>query len=84
MFNQSLNFDFHSFSQEHLNVRAALIHVLGDLIQSVGVLISSVLIKIDPGLKGGSNSIGVFWHEKWSQFRPQNWPEVPFEKDTCT
>ena len=40
-----------SSPQEHLNVRAALIHVLGDLIQSVGVLISSILIKIDPGLK---------------------------------
>ena len=28
----------------HLNIRAALIHVLGDLLQSVGVLISSLLI----------------------------------------
>ena len=41
----------HSSASEHLNVRAAMIHVLGDLIQSVGVLISSILIYIDPSLK---------------------------------
>ena len=41
----------HSSAAEHLNVRAAMIHVLGDLIQSVGVLISSILIYVDPGLK---------------------------------
>jgi zinc transporter 2 len=35
--------------QQHLNIRAALIHVIGDLIQSVGVLISSIIIKIYPG-----------------------------------
>ena len=33
----------------HLNIRAALIHVLGDLIQSIGVLISSIIIKVHPG-----------------------------------
>ena len=37
--------------ERHLNIRAALIHVLGDLIQSVGVLISSVIIKIFPSAK---------------------------------
>ena len=41
----------HTSAAEHLNVRAAMIHVLGDLIQSVGVLISSILIYVDPGLK---------------------------------
>ena len=35
----------------HLNVRAALIHVLGDFIQSIGVLISAVIIKIWPQAK---------------------------------
>ena len=35
----------------HINVRAALIHVLGDLIQSIGVLISSIVIKINPEYK---------------------------------
>lgn len=38
-------------SEEHINIRAALIHVLGDLIQSIGVLISSVIIKIWPDCK---------------------------------
>eukprot|EP00088_Acartia_fossae_P009871 TRINITY_DN14853_c0_g1_i2.p1 TRINITY_DN14853_c0_g1~~TRINITY_DN14853_c0_g1_i2.p1 ORF type:complete len:370 (-),score=87.80 TRINITY_DN14853_c0_g1_i2:1285-2337(-) len=33
-------------SEKHINIRAALIHVLGDLLQSCGVLFSSVLIKI--------------------------------------
>ncbi len=37
--------------QEHINIRAALIHVLGDLIQSIGVLISSVIIKLWPEYK---------------------------------
>ena len=36
---------------EHINIRAATIHVLGDLIQSIGVLISSVIIKIWPDCK---------------------------------
>jgi len=32
-------------SSKHINIRAAFIHVLGDLLQSIGVLISSLLIK---------------------------------------
>jgi zinc transporter 2 len=36
---------------EHINVRAALIHVLGDLLQSIGVLISSIIIKYKPEYK---------------------------------
>ena len=40
--------DGHSHGH-HLNIRAALIHVLGDLIQSIGVLISSIIIKLHPG-----------------------------------
>jgi zinc transporter 2 len=38
-------------SHQHLNLRAAMIHVLGDLIQSIGVLISSVIIKMWPEYK---------------------------------
>lgn len=37
----------HSTSSEsttNINVRAAMIHVIGDLLQSVGVLIAAVLI----------------------------------------
>jgi len=32
-------------TSSHINVRAALIHVLGDLLQSIGVLVSSLLIQ---------------------------------------
>lgn len=38
-------------NHHHINVRAALIHVLGDLIQSIGVLVSSIVIKINPEYK---------------------------------
>jgi zinc transporter 2 len=31
--------------QNNINVRAAVIHVLGDLIQSIGVLVSAFIIK---------------------------------------
>lgn len=34
-----------SHSEENINVRAAVIHVLGDLIQSTGVFISALVIK---------------------------------------
>lgn len=34
-------------SEENINVRAAFIHVLGDLIQSLGVLVAAFLIKFN-------------------------------------
>ena len=34
-----------SGSEENINVRAAFIHVIGDLIQSVGVVIAGYIIK---------------------------------------
>ena len=36
-----------SYTQEkvNINVRAAFIHVLGDLVQSLGVLVGSLIIK---------------------------------------
>lgn len=33
---------------ESINVRAAFIHVLGDLFQSIGVIIAAIIIKIKP------------------------------------
>jgi len=39
------NEDGSSNARHHINIRAALIHVLGDLLQSIGVLFSSLLIK---------------------------------------
>ena len=41
----------HHDEEKHINVRAALIHVMGDLIQSIGVLISSIIIKLFPSAK---------------------------------
>ena len=35
-----------SHSHDNINVRAAFIHVLGDLIQSVGVLVAAIIIFI--------------------------------------
>ena len=31
-------------SKENINVRAAMIHVVGDLIQSIGVLVAAIII----------------------------------------
>ncbi|CAK1543488.1 unnamed protein product [Leptosia nina] len=38
-------------SQRNINLRAALIHVIGDLIQSCGVLLAAILIKFYPEAK---------------------------------
>lgn len=35
----------------NLNIRAAMIHVIGDFVQSIGVLISAIVIKIYPNAK---------------------------------
>ncbi|XP_052842670.1 proton-coupled zinc antiporter SLC30A2 isoform X2 [Drosophila gunungcola] len=37
--------------EKNLNLRAAMIHVIGDLVQSVGVFLAAVLIKIYPSAK---------------------------------
>ncbi|XP_038078882.1 zinc transporter 2-like [Patiria miniata] len=41
----------HKKSQGNMNVRAAFIHILGDLIQSVGVCIAAVIIIVKPTWK---------------------------------
>ena len=33
--------------RKNINVRAALIHVIGDLVQSIGVLCAAIVIKIE-------------------------------------
>ncbi|XP_019871085.1 zinc transporter 2 isoform X2 [Aethina tumida] len=38
-------------SNENINVRAAAAHVLGDMLQSVGVLIAAIIIKLNPDAK---------------------------------
>lgn len=35
----------HDFSSKNINIQAAVIHVVGDFIQSIGVFISAVIIK---------------------------------------
>lgn len=35
-------------NEENLNIRAAIIHILGDMVQSVGVIAAAVIIKIRP------------------------------------
>ena len=42
----------HSHHRHNVNVRAAFIHVIGDFIQSIGVLIASVLVFINVRLSG--------------------------------
>ncbi|EDV59866.1 zinc transporter 8 [Drosophila erecta] len=37
--------------EKNLNLRAAMIHVIGDLVQSIGVFLAAVLIKVYPGAK---------------------------------
>ena len=37
-----------SSGRQNINIIAAQLHVLGDIIQSVGVLVAAVLIKISP------------------------------------
>lgn len=31
-----------------MNVRAAIVHILGDMVQSIGVIAAAVIIKIKP------------------------------------
>lgn len=37
-----------SADEENLNIRAAIIHLLGDIVQSIGVIIAAIIINIWP------------------------------------
>ncbi|KAH8372745.1 hypothetical protein KR009_004292 [Drosophila setifemur] len=41
----------HVHEEKNLNLRAAMIHVIGDLVQSIGVFLAAVLIKFCPSAK---------------------------------
>ena len=41
----------HHAEEENINIRAAVVHVIGDMLQSIGVIIASVLIYIWPETK---------------------------------
>ena len=34
--------------EENINIRAAVVHVVGDMLQSIGVIIASIIIKFEP------------------------------------
>jgi Co/Zn/Cd efflux system component len=33
---------------DNMNVRAAIVHILGDMVQSIGVIAASIIIKVKP------------------------------------
>jgi len=41
----------HGHSDDAVNIRAAMVHIIGDLIQSVGVLVTGLVVKFYPGTK---------------------------------
>ena len=41
----------HDTRSKNINIRAAFIHVIGDLVQSIGVLIAAIIIKLKPEWK---------------------------------
>lgn len=43
--------DHHHYHEENINIRAAVVHVIGDMLQSIGVIIASVLIYFYPEAK---------------------------------
>lgn len=47
----SLHSDHHPAEEKNINVRAAFIHVVGDTVQSIGVLIAALIIKFKVILK---------------------------------
>lgn len=46
---------------ENINVRAAIAHVIGDLFQSIGVLIAAVVIKLYPNAKSADPICTIFF-----------------------
>jgi len=36
-----------SIGSQNINIKAAMVHVIGDFIQSIGVLIAAILIKVN-------------------------------------
>lgn len=55
----------HDFSPKNINIQAAVIHVIGDFIQSIGVFISAVIIKYYVSLFIGRKSMAklCFFHK---------------------
>lgn len=51
----------HSQDHENINIRAAAAHVLGDLLQSCGVLLAAIIIKLFPNFKAADPICTVFF-----------------------
>lgn len=51
----------HTQDEENMNVRAAAAHVLGDLLQSCGVLLAAIIIKFFPNFKAADPICTVFF-----------------------
>ena len=41
----------HHHHEENINIRAAVVHVIGDMLQSIGVIIASIMIYVWPDAK---------------------------------
>ena len=41
----------HKHEEQNINIRAAVVHVIGDMLQSIGVIIAAILITINDDFK---------------------------------
>lgn len=71
--NHSHNHHSHDFSTKNINIQAAVIHVLGDFIQSIGVFISAIIIKNYPNAKIAGT---VFFKSSFNSFILDNSPTL--------
>ncbi|KAL5509432.1 hypothetical protein EMCRGX_G004806 [Ephydatia muelleri] len=62
---------------QDINVRAAFIHVIGDLIQSVGVVIAGYIIKFEPTWKVADPLCTFLFSIQWCSSPPQTSSEMP-------
>ncbi|CAO1303703.1 unnamed protein product [Diamesa hyperborea] len=51
IFQQNKQSTHQGSKEKNLNVEAALLHVLGDFLQSIGVVVAAIIIKINPNAK---------------------------------
>lgn len=51
----------HHQNHENINIRAAAAHVVGDLLQSCGVLVAAIIIKLYPNFKAADPICTVFF-----------------------
>ncbi|XP_064028842.1 proton-coupled zinc antiporter SLC30A2 isoform X1 [Pogoniulus pusillus] len=69
--------------EPNASVRAAFVHVVGDLLQSVGVLIASYIIYFKVWVVTGAKEVGC-GHRDFSQPWPGTRPEYKYMDPICT